>query len=80
MNKIIVRTVTLLLTQSSQNLVAENFFLVTVVFPSVIVTPRQTWAAEWLVDIMELSCRYYILYILLCRYYGYCRVDIWLPT
>ena len=79
MNKIIVRTVTLLLTQSSQNLVAENFFLVTVVFPSVIVTPRQTWAAEWLVDIMELSCRYYI-YILLCRYYGYCRVDIWLPT
>ena len=47
MNKIIVRTVTLLLTQSSQNLVAENFFLVTVVFPSVIVTPRQTWAAEW---------------------------------
>ena len=66
MNKIIVRTVTLLLTQSSQNLVAENFFLVTVVFPSVIVTPRQTWAAEWLVDIMELSC----------RYYRYCCVDI----
>ena len=47
MNKIIVRTVTLLLTQSSQNLVAENFFLVTQVFPSVMVTPMQTWAAEW---------------------------------
>lgn len=42
MNKIIVRTVTLLLTQSSQNLVAENFFLVTAVFPSVMVTPIQT--------------------------------------
>ena len=55
MNKMIVPTVTLLLTQSSQNLVAENFFLVTVVFPSVIVTPRQTWAAEWLVDIIDIS-------------------------
>ena len=35
-------TVTSFLTQSSQNLVAENFFLVTAVFPSVMVTPMQT--------------------------------------
>ena len=45
--KTVQLTVTWFLTQSSQNLVAENFFLVTAVFPSVIVTPRQTWAAEW---------------------------------
>ena len=50
---ILILTVTSFLTQSSQNFVAENFFLVTAVLPSVMVTPRQTWAAEWYIGRTE---------------------------